>query len=116
MVALQDRDHVVTATGTGHGGGAFGLEGLEDLLAAIKAADVAGADARLVLTVLFAGKVVVEGDRAEELGEGDLEPLADHAKGILGEVAVAVVKGVQRRQERGVLVLPMRDDFLVSHR
>jgi hypothetical protein len=59
--------------------------------------------------------VVVEGDRAEEFGEGDSEALADSADGIIGKIAVAIMYGVEDGKERRVLSLPLRDDFLIGH-
>ena len=46
-MALENGDHGVTATGAGHFGGilSLGFEGFENLVAAVHAADVAGADA-----------------------------------------------------------------------
>ena len=115
LIATEDGNHVVASAGAGHRRGAFRFEGFEDFLAAVQAADVAGANARRGFAGFGSGKVVVEGDRGKEFGERDSEALTDDADGVIGEVAIAVVDGVEDGQEGGILIPPLCDDFLIGH-
>ena len=60
LVADDDGHHVVAAAGAGHRGGALGAQRLEDLVAAVEAADVPGADPRRGFARGVGRKVVVE--------------------------------------------------------
>lgn len=58
--------------------------------------------------------MVVEGDGAVEVGEGCLEAMGNGTKGVIGEVAIAIVKGVKKRKERSGLVFPVIDEVLIG--
>ena len=58
--------------------------------------------------------MVVEADRAVEVGEGDPERIGDRAQRLVREVLVAIVEGVEQGEERRGLVLPTVAEVLVG--
>ena len=75
FVADQKRDGVVATARAGHFLGT--VEALDNFKRAALTADGPGADARSLQTALSTGKVVIEGDRAVQVGQGDAQLLAD---------------------------------------
>ena len=80
----------------------------------LEPADGAGANARGGHAGRSAAEMVVEGDGAEEVGDGDAQSGGDEAQGVVGEIAVTVVKGMEERQQGRRLVAPAGDERLVS--
>ena len=56
---------------------------------------------------------MVEGHRAEELGERDFQALGHFLDGGVAEELIAVVEGVQQRQQGGRLPAPGVDEVAV---
>ena len=57
---------------------------------------------------------MVEGDGAVEVGEGRFQAVRDGAEGVIGEVAIAIMEGVEEREERSGLVFPLIDELLIG--
>ena len=57
---------------------------------------------------------MVKGDGAVEVGEGSFQAMGDGAEGVIREVGITIVKGVEERQERGGLVFPLIDELLIG--
>ncbi len=57
---------------------------------------------------------MVEGDGAVEVGEGSFQAMGNDAEGVIREVAITIVKGMEERQERGGLVFPVIDEVLIG--
>ena len=76
-VTLQDGNGTIASSAAGHGSGRLALrfESIEDFVSTAEAADVSGADAGGFQTAGDSGKVVVEGDGAEKIGQRECRDL-----------------------------------------
>ena len=115
-VSGEDGDGFVTAAGAGHFGGglSLGFQGFENFVSAAHAANISGADAGGFKAAGGAGKVMVEGDRAVEIGKRGFQSIGNGAESVVGKVAVAIMKSVEKREERSGLIFPLLDQFFVS--
>ena len=108
----SDWDRLVAASGAGHGGGS-GQAG-DQLVGTTQRADGARADTRLAQPFFFTGKVVVEGDRAKEIGKWLAQPFGNGAQGRFGQITIPIMKGVEHGEERRFLMPPLLHEFLVE--
>ena len=117
-VAVDHRHRLIAAPGTRHGVGVVsgGAQAGRQHVGAPHAAHRAVADPGPAEPAGVPREVVVEGDRAEEVGDGDPEPGRDRPQRLLREMAVALVQRVEEGEEGGGLVLPAPDEFVVGRR
>ena len=112
----EDRDGSVATARAGHFGGGLplGFESFEDLVSSTQATDVSGANARGFEAARGAGKVVVESDGAVEISERRFQAIGNRTEGVMGQVAVAIMKGMKQWKERSGLVFPLVNELLVG--
>lgn len=80
----------------------------------MEAADIACANAGCGLAGSFARKVVIERDGAEKFGKRDAESFGDCLDGVVGQVAITIVKGVEQRKEGRWLIFPAFNEGLIG--
>ena len=98
-VPSQHRHGVVAPSRTGHrlGEEAGRFETRDHVPSAAERADRAGAHAWPTPSTGLAGEVVVERDRAEEIGDRDAKLLRDEAQDLVREVPVTFMEVVEQR-------------------